>query len=38
MVLWNGDYGGAQIAFLFVIGVMVALGWAWSMKRFGGWT
>ena len=38
MVWWNGDYGVVRIAILFVVGVIIALAWAWGMKRFGGWT
>jgi hypothetical protein len=37
MLVWNGDYGTTRIATLFAVGVLIALGWGWSMKKWGNW-
>ena len=37
MLVWNGDYQPARIVILFVVGVLIALGWGWSMKKWGSW-
>ena len=38
MLVWNGDYGAVRIAVLLMVGALIALGWGWSMKKWGGWT
>ncbi len=37
MLFWNGDYRPVRVIIMLAVGVLIALGWGWSMKKWGAW-
>lgn len=37
MLYWDGDYRPMRVIIMLAVGVLIALAWGWSMKKWGGW-